>query len=369
MDRAEVTRLARRLREAVDRALEVPDDLHLKIAGEVARIRAEAGAGADPVRIAWERTRERARRTAAVGAVTTIPSLVPVLGPAIAAFGLVADWRYVAEQQRDLVLEIAALMGVALEDPSRQVRALFLASSGASITGTQLGGAVGRTLAKQVARRGASRALPGVGAALAGGINYVATVAIGRAAIARFAAEAGMEVRGVVPSRPHPAMPELRRAVIAAVRHGRRRALESERDAIAGLSRDEREELLDVAIITALSGADSAVRGALPDGGQELLDEIASTLALPAGEVDAGVRRARRNLRRLAAHLSRRLGEVGKDGRSAASRLWRSAGDLARRWPLGRGRGRVRHRASSAGEPGEAGSPRDAGQLSEPGEP
>lgn len=351
LDRDRLAELAERLREAIDAALEVPEDLPLEIAGEVARLRAEfaeSGETADPVAISWNRTRQRAKKTAGVGAVTTIPAMIPILGPAVAALGLVADWRYVAKQQRDLVLEIAALFDVALEDPTREVRTLFVASVGAAFTGAQVGEAVGKALATQVARRSLSRVVPGVGAVVAASLNYVSTVAIGRAAIAQFAGESGMEVRGLVPNAVHPELARLRAKIIEAPHTAGRKAGESDhvgpgpaplfdqddRRIAAELKDPEREELLDVALVR------SAAAGR--DGKQDadrLIREVAEMLGFTAEQVDASRHGTIDDVREYAARLAE---FVGSATRAAGER----AGGL-----FGRAWRRVRRRGSGESPP------------------
>ena len=324
---ADADRVARRLADAIDDALEVPEDLPLRIAGDVARLRAEAEGEADPVALAWQRARERARRTAAIGAVTTIPSMIPVLGPAIAALGVVADWRYVAAQQRDLVLEIAALFDVKLDDPTGRVRALFLTSTGAALAGSAVGEAVGRAAARQVATRGIARVVPGVGAVVAGALNYASTVAIARAAIGRFAAEAGLEVRGIVPAVSHRAMEPLRAWIadreFPATPPG-------EAATVGELSVSEREELVDLAVV-ATAGE---------PGGEDRLRVIADALGFEPAELAEAQRSFGAKVRSFAKRFRARLAHAGAGGRDAARRVWVDAQRLAgraRRWRI-RGR-------------------------------
>ncbi len=130
---------------------------------------------------------------------------------ALAAFGLVADWKYVAEQQRDLVLEIAALLGTLPGRPTEDVAALFLAGAGAAFGGKMVGEAAIRLLAERAARRAFSRVIPGAGAIVAGAVNYAATFAIGARRSPGLRQMRGLEVRGLIPARVHPRMEELRK--------------------------------------------------------------------------------------------------------------------------------------------------------------
>ena len=210
--------------------------------------------------IAWQRTRERARRTAAIGAVTTVPAVMPGIGSALAALGLVADWRFVAEQQRDLVLEIGALFGEWPEDPTEETRKLFLAATASAFANPSAGRFVMEVLERQVARRGVARLLPGAGAAVAGALNYIATIALGRAAIAHFGERAGVQVSGIMPTEVHPALPQLRTALAEAVEtQDARRCSARWREALASLRSSDREELLDLAAtLTVVAGRDPA---------------------------------------------------------------------------------------------------------------
>jgi uncharacterized protein (DUF697 family) len=322
-------RLAHRLRLAIDSALEVPDHLPQRIAASVARFHARS-VERDPVALAWRRTRQRARRTAAIGAVTTVPAMAPGIGPALAALGLVADWRFVAEQQRDLVLEIAALLGVTLDNPTNQIRALFLASTASAFGATAAGEAAVHVLARQIARRSIARVVPGAGAIVAGALNYVATVALGRAAIEHFAHRAGHHVEGVVPHFVHPAMPWLRNQVV--------RALESlqlvsvgtpvfsEQDVamLAELPREQKEELLDLAVACA------AADGVATADEERVVREIAELLGFRAHELDAAQRAAAADASTSARRVTRLLARARQAGSRTTREIWHRAARLAR---------------------------------------
>lgn len=323
-------RLTRRFRDAVDAALEVTPELPERIAAETARLR-ERRPGVDPVTLAWERTRERARRSAAVGAVSTLPAMVPGIGPALAALGMVADWRYVAEQQRDLVLEVAAILGVPLPDPTRQVRGLFVASMATAFGAVRVGEAAVDAAARQVVRRGLARVIPGVGAVVAGALNYVGTLALGRAAIRHFAAEAGLPVRGIVPEAVHPALPRLRQAVVAAVRTaplgdgGTPVFTREQREILEGLPAPEREELLDLAVVSA------AAEGRTSEEEERVVEEIAASLGFTQGQLAAAQREAEEEMGAYAARLRRLLGSARRGSSEATHRVWRRARGIARR--------------------------------------
>ena len=299
-------RITERLRGVMDAALEVSPEQIARAAERAARIRAAAPADTDPVRLAWQRTRERARRTAAVGAVTTLPAMIPGIGTAVAAVGLVADWRYVAEQQRDLVLEIAALLGTPMHEPTDEVRALFLAGAGTAFGGGAAGEAAAAVLGRQLARRSVAKVLPGAGAVISGALNYVATLAIGRAAIQGFAREAGLVVRGVIPERMHPAMPRLRQSVVSAVRNaplgdGALPVFTREqREILLNLSTEERAELLDRAGLAALPDA-------LGDEERRVLGALSGELGFGHDELKQSVSAAERDAERYTRRVGKRL--------------------------------------------------------------
>ena len=305
-------RLADRLRDATRSALDVPPELPAEIMRNVALLREQAGPNADPAEIAWRRIRERARRTATIGAVTTLPAMVPGVGTALAALGLVADWRYVAEQQRDMVLEIAALFGVLPENPTEDVLALFLAGAGAAFGGKKVGEAAIKTIAEQVAKRSLRRVIPGAGAIMAGAVNYAATFAIGRASIQRFAEEAGVQVRGIVPRSEHTAMPRLREAVMQAATTGGSLDATFDADlhtALAELGRPDREELLDLALASAR------------DLRSPILPELAPILGFTPAELAQAVSEAERDRQSVKA----RAGELFEAAvqRTPLRRIWR----------------------------------------------
>jgi hypothetical protein len=317
--------LSRRVEQAIQNALEVPAGLEQRIEECAARLIARSH-NADLVAIAWSRTQERARRSAAIGAVTTLPAVVPGLGTALAALGLVADWRYVAEQQRNLVLEIAALFGQWPDNATEEARRLFLAATATAFAAPGAGRLATRALARQAARRGIARLLPGAGAAVAGALNYIATIALGRAAIEHFGALAGFEVRGIVPSQPHPALPWLRNALVDAVDTGRQTEVFSEeaRRAYGELAAGEREELLDLAAtLIVLSGS--------PPGREPLLTRLGTSLGFPASDIDRVAARALRSAQPVRQRLRDAFAAAISRSSSSVETAWRKVARLARR--------------------------------------
>ena len=318
-------KLSQRFQEAVSNALEVPPQLREVIEERAARLIAQSDT-VDPVSIAWDRTRERARRTAAIGAVTTMPALVPGVGTALAALGLVADWRYVAEQQRDLVLEIAALFGEWPEDPTKEARNLFLAATATAFAAPSTGKVVTEILARQIARRGVARLLPGAGAAVAGALNYISTIALGRAAIEEFGLRNGFEVHGIIPAESHPALPWLRNSVVQAVEAGAVGDLSSDeaKKSIAKLSPTERDELLDLAAALTLARDRDPV-------GDPLMDQLGTLLGFAPDQVEKAMNDAIRSAMPMRKRLGAALREIGSRGSGAVEKAWDRAAQLVRR--------------------------------------
>jgi hypothetical protein len=321
-------KLVRRLRAAIESALEVPADLPQRIIRSTAKLRAQSDD--DDVRLAWIRTRTRARKTAAIGAVTAIPAVLPGLGLPLAALGLVADWRYAAEQQRDLALEIAALFGVMPDDPTDQVRALFVASAVTAFGSTAAGDALVKVLGRQIARRSVARLVPGAGAVAASAPNYIATVAFGRAAIRHFGHKAGIEIRGIIPERVHAAMPWLRNATLQAFENeavlagSRPPFAEADSAVIAQLTTADRDELIDLAVTAATGDSRFGVER------ERVLLEIAHALGFDATDVEHARASALDEITRFAAKTARLVGTAGNAGAHAAQKLWRRAGRIAR---------------------------------------
>ncbi|MGH7470363.1 MAG: hypothetical protein ACRENP_20665 [Longimicrobiales bacterium] len=315
--------LARRVEQAIANALEVPPDLKQQIEESAARLIARS-VTMDPVAIAWERTRERARRTAAIGAVTTIPAVVPGLGSALAALGLVTDWRFVAQQQRNLVLEIGALFGLWPDDPTQETRNLFLLATATAFAAPGGGRIVTDVLARQIARRGVARLLPGAGAAVAGALNYIATIAIGRAAIEQFGSQAGFEVHGLFPVQAHPAMPWLRNAIVDAMESGRETNLVSPEAAraLAELSIGERDELIDLAAALTLARGDDHNR---------ILAWLGDRLGFSANEIDHIVQRSTRCTLPFRERLGSALAGFAERSADHVNSVWRRVERLARR--------------------------------------
>lgn len=331
----ERVKLAQRFQDSVIGALDVPPELKSIIEERAARLIAHSKT-ADPVVIAWARTRERARRTAAIGAVTTMPALVPGVGTGLAALGLVADWRYVAQQQRDLILEISAIFGQWPEDPTADARNLFLAATATAFAAPGTGKVVTEILARQVARRGVARLLPGAGAALAGALNYIATIALGRIAITEFARRGGYEVHGIIPREAHPALPWLRNAVVQVIETDALGDLGSDeaKKAMAGLSPSERDELIDLAAALTLA------RDRDPTS-DPIVTQIGELLGFAPDEIAKSISDAIRSTLPLREKLGAALRGIGARGADAIEQAWARAARL-----IPRKRGPERKKAS-----------------------
>jgi hypothetical protein len=323
-------RIGRRLREVIDSAMAVQPERSAAAALTAARLRGAAGPLTLP-EIAWARVREHARHTAAIGAVTTLPAMIPGLGTAMAALGLVADWQHVAEEQRDLVLEVAALFEVPLLEPTAEVRFAFVAGAAAAF-GERVGEPdIIRVLAEHVARRCVARVVPGAGVVVASGLNYVATAAIGRAAIQRYARRAGVRVEPLIQPRSHPELTRLEQAIIAAIRtaiSGDDVAMPlfgvDQRAALAELSVAERETLFDLAVVC------SASQGGLSAEEQRVLAHIADALGFPIERLLSTISDAQHDVAVFGARFRTLLDSPRDTPASVTRTIWRRTRMLAR---------------------------------------
>ncbi len=134
-------------------------------------------------------TREKALRTATIGAVTSGASVMPGLGTLVSTtLGVAADAAMTLAAQAELVLEIAELHGRTLS-PTEQRNAILLVT-GASIGADRAFRAAGRKLAttatRRLSERAIAKAIPFVGIAASAGVNMLSTYVIGRRAHAYF---------------------------------------------------------------------------------------------------------------------------------------------------------------------------------------
>jgi hypothetical protein len=188
-----------------------------------------------------------------------------------------------------------------------------------------VGEAAIKLLAERAAKRAFSRVIPGAGAVVAGAVNYGATFAIGRAAISRFAADAGVEVRGLIPTRIHPRMTELRNAVLGAVGTASPSWSFSadQRAVIEELSRSEREELLDLAVMSA--AAEDGVSAAE----HRVLSRMANALGFSPSELGDTLGAVHREQLSRAGRIRTLLGTTRDVGEDVARGVWKRARTLA----------------------------------------
>lgn len=161
--------------------------------GETARAHAEDVRAKNPAATVEQLvdivTREKALRTATIGAVTSGAGVLPGLGTLVSTtLGVAADAAMTLAAQAELVLEIAALHGRTLS-PMEQRNAILLVT-GASIGADRAFRAAGRKLATtatvRLSERAIAKAIPFVGIAASAGINMLSTYVIGRRAHAYF---------------------------------------------------------------------------------------------------------------------------------------------------------------------------------------
>lgn len=325
------TRLARRLHEAIETALTVPPELPAALAAEMARRLRRAAPDTAREPLAWQRVREHARHAAAIGAVTTLPATLSGLGTALAALGLVADWRHVAEHHRDLILELAALLGVPLEEPTRQVRALFVAGATAMLAEAAPPEVVVHHLASHVAQRSVARVTPGAGTVMASSLNYLATMAIGRATLLRFAAHTDCPVGALFPRRRHPSLPRLEQAVISAIHTAElgREVADPFADARLGrmlrdLAATERQELLELAAVSAVA------QGGISPAEQRVLDSIAARLGYSEATMHTAIVEVRAAIAAFSPRFRALLDSTRETTVGVTRVVWRRTRELAR---------------------------------------
>jgi uncharacterized protein (DUF697 family) len=144
---------------------------------------------AAPDELAERLIKAKCQKTAAIGAVSSGGALLPGIGSLVAgAAGVVADLRATITLQAELVLEIAEVYGVPVDDADRQQVVMLLTGIGygtshlLTTTGSQLTG----KLAARVARNWLTRALPIIGVATSASTNALSTYIVGQRAKAYF---------------------------------------------------------------------------------------------------------------------------------------------------------------------------------------
>lgn len=132
----------------------------------------------------------KCERTAKIGVATSAASVVPVLGTAFTlTLGMVVDLSSTVTAQAELVLEIAEALGIELTQAQQRETILWVLGIGA--TGQKLGLRAGQKalarLGERASQRWLSKAIPFVGIAASGSLNYFSTYLIGKRAKAYFA--------------------------------------------------------------------------------------------------------------------------------------------------------------------------------------
>ena len=144
---------------------------------------------AAPDELAERLVKAKCQKTAAIGAVSSGGALLPGIGSLVAgAAGLVADLRTTITLQAELVLEIAEVYEVPVDDSDRQQVVMLLTGIGygtshlLTTAGSQLTG----KLAARITRNWLARALPIIGVAASASTNALSTYVVGQRARAYF---------------------------------------------------------------------------------------------------------------------------------------------------------------------------------------
>ena len=148
---------------------------------------------ASPAELSQKLISDKSKRTATVGAATSISSLIPGVGTAAAVtLGVAADIGMTFKLQAELVLEIAAVYDYPLTEQEKQQIVLFITglSVGTATLTRKAGQAVairvGEKLAASTAQKTFTKALPVVGVIASAGTNVLSTYVIGQRADAYF---------------------------------------------------------------------------------------------------------------------------------------------------------------------------------------
>lgn len=171
---------ARRVKERADNVLEevfrsLFEEIDTeKIRQDVEKLRARAPEFR-PVDHARVLVRRTAIRSAAVGAITGLPSGLLAIG------SLGADLAYLMFQQFRLIVGIAVIYG---HEPSHRERFTEALSCLAYVSGVAVGKqGLAQTIGTRFMRDRLSKAIPFVGAISGGALNFISVSAVGRAAI------------------------------------------------------------------------------------------------------------------------------------------------------------------------------------------
>ncbi len=179
-------RLADKLLDRIGKAIDETDE---KAAAErVTAVRA-AHPHESLDKLADRLTYAKCRETALIGATTSAAAIIPGVGTfAGLTLGVAADLGVTFKLQAELVLELAALYGHALNPAEK--RRLVMLITGLSAGTTALAHSAGKGISRRVTARVGSKvvagALPVVGVAASASTNALITYAIGQRAKAYF---------------------------------------------------------------------------------------------------------------------------------------------------------------------------------------
>lgn len=150
----------------------------------VAKLRKELPA-AGPEELSQELIRRKCRHTARIGAATAATGSIPVLGTLFSlTLGLAIDLGAVITAQAELVLEIAEVYGVSLNQAQRRETVFIVLGIGAGLEhlGHLASQRLLRRLSERYAQRWVAHAVPVLGIASAAGLNAISTYVIGQRA-------------------------------------------------------------------------------------------------------------------------------------------------------------------------------------------
>lgn len=140
---------------------------------------------------------QRCMQAGTVGAVTSGATIIPGLGTvATLIFGVATDLRMTYQIQSELVLEMAAVYGRAIQADERRFLVALVTglSAGANRVVTKAGTELAEVATKRLAQRAVAKSIPFLGVAASGGINMLSTYMIGRRAQAYFSQDPALLV-------------------------------------------------------------------------------------------------------------------------------------------------------------------------------
>lgn len=143
----------------------------------------------DPEALADRLIRDKCRKAATVGAVTSAAALVPGIGTLTSlSVGMVADLGSTLQLQAELVLEISALFAHHLTEREKRDAILLVMGFGTGVSraATNVGGKVMQRFGQLTSGKWLGKAVPVVGMAAAASTNVLSTYLVGKRAIAYF---------------------------------------------------------------------------------------------------------------------------------------------------------------------------------------